>query len=269
MKRCLVLLLVACGKTTPAPPPDAAPPDAAPPDAAPPDAASPVSLPDAASADAQVAPAPVHLSMITRPGSDFDTLCLVVDDAGHTIGHATSRRTAAGGSTVECDHFDAEGKVVVLKNSRGVYSKDGRPGPKNDQRLPCDDGVFANDVSSCVQFDESPFAYTPDEPKAEDISIKMVDLATKKEVVLAKIPHGLGRRPYSTRDWSAAYCSNSRVVVVANGQLSLFEAPSGKRIAQVPAKGATRVDCNDAAITINRPSRRFRVDDTTLTSLED
>lgn len=263
MRRLLLLALVACSKT-PTPAPRAEPVDAAPAAPAPPASAAP----------APAAPAPAtatatHLSLIKQPGKDGGQVCLVVDDAGKTVGHATSKDTAAGGSDVACDRFENDGSVIVFTNSRGTYAKDARPGPHNDQPLPCGEGVFASDLSSCVELDGSPFLYTPGDPKAEPYTVAMHDTDLGKEIPLVTIPHALGRSPSEPRPWGGAYCSNSRFVLVAMGELSLYDAPSGKRLARASAKGATRVECTNGEVTINKPSRRFRVDDKALTSVGD
>jgi hypothetical protein len=240
----------ACSRRTEPAKPDPAP------DAAPAPVALPVaSVANDAAASSGVTPlasaAPRTLRFVTQNHRDGSSACSVVDDAsGAVVGRTTSKNTAAGGSNVVCFDFLADGKIIRFTNSRGVYAKDARPHAKDDQTLPCGDGAFANDVSSCVELDKSPQWYSEREATAEaaPFEVELCAVATGACTTLVTIPRGLNRFGAPGGDvprwWDARYCSDDRVLVVGEGVLRLFEAPSGKHLADAPAPGAVRItDC--------------------------
>jgi hypothetical protein len=233
------------------------------------------------------APNPNGLRLVSKPDDAGGSSCEVVErDTNRVLYSASSKDTAAGGSQVECLDFLAGGKVIRFHNSRGVYAKDARPGSDQDIALPCGAGAFADDVTSCVQTDTSPFAYSSvaDAPAPFDIAIcdiakyvaafRANKLHPKLCTTLVTVPRGLNRYAADASgpvppSWDARYCSSDRVVVVANGELHLFEAPSGAPLSKVPAPGQTRItscagDAVETTDTKGSSSRRFYVDGGTL-----
>jgi hypothetical protein len=100
-----------------------------------------------------------------------------------------------------------------------------------------------------VSLDVSPFLLSATGGDPTPFEIRLSDIAGKKNNLLASIPHGLERPPgpgeIPSRSWDARYCENDRLLVVADGSLSLHEAPSGKRIAKIAAPKQTRItDCH-------------------------
>jgi hypothetical protein len=191
-----------------------------------------------------------------RGGSE----CSVIDEAtGDVVGHATSKNTAAGGSTVECYDHQADGNVIRFANSRGVYAKDARPSANDAKTLPCGEGAFANDVRSCVRLDVPPQMLAASRPSAPaapfDVALCVVGGACK---TLVTVPRGRNRlgppgEPGPTRGWDAVYCGDERVLVVAEGALSLFEVPSGKLLATTPARHVGRIDrCSGGSAKLGR-----------------
>lgn len=237
-------------------------------------------------------PDPRSFRFVAKPDGVGGTSCEVVDARTQRVVYsASSKDTAAGGSEVECLDFVAGGKVIRFRNSRGVYAKDARPGPDRDESLPCGDGAFADDLTSCVQTDTSHFAYVGvDDPDAPfDIAICDVAKAaaarsagtfdSKACNTLVTVPRGLNRYPPTPGDgplppsWVARYCSNDRVVVVANGELALFEAPSGKLLSKALAPKQTRITkCADGIVETatggkSPAARRYRLDRSSLAPL--
>jgi hypothetical protein len=176
--------------------------------------------------------------------------CSVVDTTTHqVVGRATGKNVAAGGTTIECTDFAADGKVIVFSNSRASLGKDARPGKTNDEGLPCSYAIYADDASSCVSLDVSPFLLSGAGDDATPFELRLSDIAGQKDKLLVSIPHGLARAPgpdgFPSRWWDARYCENDRLLVVAEGSLSLYEAPSGKRISKIPAPKQTKItDCH-------------------------
>jgi len=210
---------------------------------------------------------PRRLKLVSKPLQGFwaPQQCSVVDeDTGEVVGRASNKETAAGGSEVECVGFEAEGHVIIFMNSRGQYAKDARLGKTNDRSLPCGDGRWASDLSSCIEVDTSPFAYSgADEKEDAPFDVKMCPIGRGQDCpVLATIKRGLNRAPYSsTRSWDAVYCDDKSAAVVANGELRLVAAPSGKVIARQPTPRMTRVGCSDGELTVSggKTKLRFRV----------
>jgi len=199
------------------------------------------------------------LFLVKKPDGVGGSVCEVVDRAtSAVVGRASSRNTAAGGSEVLCLDFVASGTIVRFLNSRGTYAKDARPGSNDELSLPCGEGAFASDGSSCVTLDASPFAYAGAESTADPVAfeVRLCDLARWRAMstdspgqdacrVLVEIPRGLNRigtgKGPKARTWDARYCAPDRVLLVAEGVLRLHEAPSGKLLAKRPAPRQTVV----------------------------
>jgi hypothetical protein len=236
------VVLAACKHHEDAPPPTKAGPPPPPPQATPAPEPEPEPTP----------PVVPHRYELRRDElvDGYYWKCSVVDTTTHeVVGRATGSGVAAGGTTIECTDFAADGKVIVFSNSRGSLGKDARPGKTNDQGLPCSYAIYANDASSCVSLDVSPFVLSGPGDEPLPFEIRLSDLAKKKDRVLASIPHGFERASgpggVSSRWWDARYCENDRLLLVAEGSLTLHEAPSGKRLAKVAAPEQIRItDCH-------------------------
>lgn len=246
------LLLLACHHDPPAPAPAPAPQPVTVP-VGPPAPTSPTTATTATTSPRTSIPLDPTAPVVEAPHAlelRRDTLvdgwywrCSVIDKtANAVIGVATGEDVAAGGTTVECTDIAADGKVIIFANSRSSAGKDARLGKTNNRALPCGEGVYANDLSSCLSLDASPFSYGEPEP----FELRLADIAHGKAKVLVSIPRGLERFDakrgrFMPRWWDAKYCSEDRLLVVANGTLRLFEAPSGGELANVPAPAQTRI----------------------------
>ena len=80
--------------------------------------------------------------------------------------------------------------------------------------------------------------------------VELCDVKTGKCTKLASIKNCASRGSDEPRSWDAAYCDDHTVVSIANGVLTLVDAPSGKVRATTPAPKMTRVACiNGSEIT--------------------
>lgn len=176
-------------------------------------------------------------------GDPTKDVCELVDvRSGAILDRIDASNTAAGGSTVVCTGLAARGNVVLFTNSRGVYAKEAR----THAALGCGDGVFADDVKSCIQLDASPMAYGGTEKGAEavDFPIQLCERQGNPCKTLVTVPRGLNRAVgAASRTWDAAYCSNTRVAVVASGKLQTFDVGTGRKLETFAAPRGTRVSC--------------------------
>jgi hypothetical protein len=189
------------------------------------------------------------VALLAPPQDDPSYRCELRDARTNASrGFVTTDDTAAGGSNVVCAGLAADGAVVLFTNSRGTYAKNVKTGAS----LPCGEGAFARDLTTCVTLDTSPFAFGGTDPKddAVDFDVELCIVASAACKTLVKIPRGLNRSASTPRSWDAAYCSPSRVVVVANGRLSTFDAPTGRLIATAAAPGAVRVTCEGTSAKV-------------------
>jgi hypothetical protein len=254
----LVLLATACGKGNPPPAPAPVASATPEPTVAPVASVSAAPVVSVAASAPEPPPAAPKLDFVAHQNS-----CDVVDHATKkVVGHATNKETAAGGSDVTCLDFQAEGKVIRFQNSRGTYAKDARPGKTNDHRMPCGDGIYSNDASSCVELDTTVFAFSEADPKADAAPFEVLLCITAKEdkcTTLFKVPRGLNRISQTAgpkkRWWDAAYCENDRVVAAFQNEVRYYEAPSGKLIGKAAAPNQTSIkSCKDGTVQTNDKS---------------
>jgi hypothetical protein len=184
------------------------------------------------------------LQLVEKDHADGSVECSVVDEAtGAIVGRATSKST--GGGTVTCYDFVSGGQIIRFTSANGIYAKDARPGAPGDGAVPCGDGAFAEDASSCVMLDAPRRAFDRAEATTASAPFE-VKVCTVSGFVcrrLITIPRGLNRvgAAEQSRWWDAKYCSDDRILVVAEGTLRLFAAPSGELLATAPAPRAVRV----------------------------
>jgi hypothetical protein len=187
-----------------------------------------------------------NTALLAPADEDASPMTCEVHDArsGALLATVTNGNTAAGGSNGVCSHLDAEGRIVVLTNSRGDYPK---KAATDEMVMVCAGvSIFAPDASSCLQIDTSPVSLLGDDPKAEGVPFEIAscDVATESCTTLVKIPRGLNRGS-RTRPWDAAYCSRDRIAVLARGTLTIYAPGRTDPVARKSAPSASKVTCAD------------------------
>lgn len=208
--------------------------------------------------------APAVVAAAAPPQEDL-VLAQVEDDEGRVSCEVQERSSRAvrahvsvdgcgAGPAPRCVELAMDGRLALIDN-RGLCAKVVATG----KTMPCGAGAFAPSLSSCVRLDASPFTYGAttegDLPLDLELCRPTPEDAPQDCRVLATVPRGRNRvdmRPDARevpRTWDAAYCSDTLVAVVANGEVSMFDVRSGKRVARAASADATRVRCEGKVAT--------------------